>query len=139
MAASENVARVERAIADWNRGDLDAYLTMYDEGVRLHGYAPEPMDFAAVGGFYAGLFAAFPESRIELLDTFGEGDRVVARFVQTGRHEGGFMGVAPSGREIALHGITILAFRDGKVVERWSQADMLGLMVQLGAVPPPAQ
>jgi hypothetical protein len=29
-------------------------------------------------------------------------------------------------------------FRDGRVVERWSQADMLGLLVQLGAVPAPA-
>ena len=27
--------------------------------------------------------------------------------------------------------------RDGKCVERWSTADMLGLLIQLGAVPPP--
>ena len=29
-------------------------------------------------------------------------------------------------------------FRDGKCVERWSNADMLGWLVQLGAVEPPA-
>ncbi len=33
--------------------------------------------------------------------------------------------------------MTILHFRDERCIERWSQADMLGLLVQLGAVPPP--
>jgi hypothetical protein len=40
---------------------------------------------------------------------------------------------------VALTGITVLAFHDGRVTERWSAADMLGLLVQLGAVPPPAR
>jgi predicted ester cyclase len=56
----------------------------------------------------------------------------------TGRHEGAFMGVDPTGREIALDGITVLRFENVKCVERWSQANMLGLLVQLGALPPPA-
>jgi hypothetical protein len=41
-------------------------------------------------------------------------------------------------RQIALPRITILHFRDDKMVERFSQADILGLLVQLGAVPAPA-
>jgi hypothetical protein len=39
---------------------------------------------------------------------------------------------------IALPGITILHFEGARVVERFSQADMLGLMVQMGANPAPA-
>jgi hypothetical protein len=39
---------------------------------------------------------------------------------------------------IALPGITILHFRGCRGVERYSQADMLGLLVQIGAVPAPA-
>jgi hypothetical protein len=35
---------------------------------------------------------------------------------------------------IALHGY----FRGDRVIERFSQADMLGLLVQVGAVPAPA-
>jgi len=34
---------------------------------------------------------------------------------------------------ITLPGITILHFRGGRVIERFSQADMLGLLVQMGA------
>jgi predicted ester cyclase len=56
----------------------------------------------------------------------------------TGRHVGEFMGVPATGNDIALPGITILHFDGDRVVERFSQADMLGLMVQMGAIPAPA-
>jgi predicted ester cyclase len=49
-----------------------------------------------------------------------------------------FMGVPASGTAITLPGITLLHFRGDHVIERFSQADMLGLLVQLGAVPAPA-
>ena len=60
------------------------------------------------------------------------------RFTMTGRHVDEFMSVPASGTAIALPGITILHFRGDRVVERFSQADMLGLLVQVGAVPAPA-
>ena len=60
------------------------------------------------------------------------------RFTMTGRHVDEFMGVPASGTAIALPGITILHFRGGRVIERFSQADMLGLLIQVGAVPAPA-
>jgi predicted ester cyclase len=56
----------------------------------------------------------------------------------TGRHVGEFMGVPATGTEIALPGITILHFRGDRVIERFSSADMLGLLVQIGAVPAPS-
>ena len=127
-----------RAVERWNAGDLDGYLRVYADGVQVHGFAPEPLDLPGVRTFYENMFAAFPGSRLQLHETFGSGDRITARFTLTGRHDGEFMGVPATGTEIALPGITILHFRDGAVVERWSYADTLGLLVQIGAIPPPA-
>ena len=42
------------AIERWNAGDLDGYLALYDESIRLHGYSPEPMSKAEVRAFYEG-------------------------------------------------------------------------------------
>ena len=56
----------------------------------------------------------------------------------TGRHVDEFMGVPASGTVIALPCITILHFRGDRVVERFSQADKLGLLIQVGAVSAPA-
>src|SRR5437763_17057692 len=52
-------------------------------------------------------------------------------------HRGAFMGVPATGKRIEFGGITILQFRSGRCVERWSQADFLGVLQQLGAIPAP--
>ena len=44
------------------------------------------------------------------------------------------MGVGASGKRIEFSGITILRFRAGRCVERWSQADFLTVLVQIGAI-----
>jgi predicted ester cyclase len=126
------------AHASWNAGDLDGYLELYDERIRLHGYAPEPMGKAEVRGFYEAIFAAFDSPQLEFHEVLWDGATCTIRFTMTGRHIGEFMGVPATGNAIALPGITILHFAGDRVAERFSQADMLGLMVQMGAIPAPA-
>lgn len=43
-ALTRNEAVLGRAVDRWNAGDLDGYPELDDSAVRLHGYAPEPMD-----------------------------------------------------------------------------------------------
>jgi steroid delta-isomerase-like uncharacterized protein len=140
MTTSEtrNETALASAIERWNAGDLEGYLQIYADDLRMHGVGPEPLDKAGTRAFYEGLVAALPHSRIELHDTFGAGDRLVSRWTLSGRHEGPLMGVPATGAEVTLPGITILHFRDGLCVERWVTSDMLGLLVQIGAVPPPS-
>jgi predicted ester cyclase len=126
------------AHASWNAGDLKGYLELYDETIRLHGYSPDPMDKAEVRGFYAAIFAAFDAPHLEFHEVLWDGGACTIRFTMTGRHVGDFMGVPATGNDVALPGITILRFAGHRVVERFSQADMLGLLVQLGAMPAPA-
>jgi predicted ester cyclase len=126
------------AIERWNAGDLDGYLELYDDRIRLHGYTPEPIGKQEIRGFYEGMFAAFEKPQIELHEVFGEGDALAVRATMTGRHVGELMGVPATGAATALPTITIMHFDGDKVVERYAVADMLGLMVQLGAVPAPA-
>jgi predicted ester cyclase len=136
MATSQQA--LDAAYQSWNAGELDRHLALYDDGIRLHGYSPEPMSKAEVRQFYEGIFAAFDSPKLEFHETLWDGDACAIRFTMRGRHVGEFMGVPPTGIEIALPGLTILHFRGDRVVERFSNADMLGLLVQLGAVPAPA-
>ena len=43
----------------WDGGDPDGYLRLYDEGIRLHGYSPEPTHKTQVRGFYESISSAF--------------------------------------------------------------------------------
>ena len=123
------------AFERWNAGDLDGYLSLYDEGIRLHGYSPEPMGKVQVRGFYEAIFRAFDTPQLEFHEVLWDGEACTIRFTMTGRHVDEFMGVPATGTPITLPGITI---RGDRVIERFSQADMLGLLVQVGAVPAPA-
>lgn len=139
MPADENKATMREAIGHFNEGDLDAYLKIYDEeSLALHGYPPQlPPDFEGVKQFYGMMFAAFPDAKVDLEGVVAEGDEVACRYTFRATHRGEFMGVPPSGNRVTMAGMTILRFANGKCVERWQNADMLGLMQQLGAIPAP--
>jgi predicted ester cyclase len=123
------------ALEKWNAGDLDGYLELYDERLQLYGLAPQPLGLAEVRGFYEGLIAAFGTAPLTLDATIWADSAVTALFHMDGTHIGEFMGVPATGRDVVLQGMTMLRFEGDKVIERWSAADMLNLMVQLGAVP----
>ncbi len=66
-----------------------------------------------------------------------EGDEVVTRSTWRGTHQGTFMGMPATGKQVAVTGIDITRYAGGKAVEHWGNQDLLGLMQQLGVVQPP--
>jgi steroid delta-isomerase-like uncharacterized protein len=81
--------------------------------------------------------AAFPDLQFTIEDTIAQDDRVVIRWSSRGTHQGELMGLAPTGKVVTVTGISIDRFAEGKIVESWTNWDVLGLMRQLGAAPPP--
>ena len=88
-------------------------------------------------GFYLGFFAAFPNVQLELDEIVTEGSMLMVRFHCDGVHRGPFMGAPATGRVARVDGHTSLRFVGAQVIERWSTADFLGLMTQLGLMPSP--
>ncbi len=136
---SGQIAALEAAIARWNAGDLQGYLGLYAPHIRLHGYGPAPLDFSAAKGFYqmiwAGLHAqgsSHPHLVVE--EAFVSDNCLSCRATMAGHHTGHFMGTPAKGKPYLLPVITVLHFEGGQVAERWSSADMLGLLTQIGAV-----
>src|SRR5687768_11915308 len=58
VGVEENEAALMRAVDAWNAGDVDAYLNLYDESLKLHAGTYDFPDKQAVGGMYRGMFAA---------------------------------------------------------------------------------
>jgi predicted ester cyclase len=80
--------------------------------------------------------AAFPDVQITVDDVIAAGDKVVLRWHSEGTHRGELEGLAPTGARGSVSGISIDLWKDGNVVESWSEWDNLGLARQLGAAPP---
>lgn len=87
--------------------------------------------------FVSTVRSAFPDFQLSCLDQIAEGDRVVTRFSLSGTHKGEFMGIATTNRQSQLTGISIERLTKGKIVETWVNWDALGMMQQLGVIPPP--
>lgn len=82
---------------------------------------------------------AFHDLRLNIEDLYTEGETVVARWSCRGVHKGDLSGIAPTGKQFAITGITIARFSNGKIVEGFVNWDALGLMRQLGVVPEPTK
>jgi predicted ester cyclase len=85
----------------------------------------------------AALRAAFPDTVHIIEDQIAEGDKVVTRLRGRATFIGEILGIPPHGKSVEITGISIHRIADGKLVEHWANADLLGLMQQLGAIPTP--
>ncbi len=82
---------------------------------------------------------AFPDLHMTVEDQIAEGDKVVNRWTSRGTHKGDLMGIPPTGKQTTVTGMYVARIIGGKIVEEWGNFDALGMMQQLGVVPPPGQ
>ena len=64
-------------------------------------------------------------------------DKVAAHMTLSGSHQGEFMGVPGTGKNISFSGVWLAHFSDGKYREQWVYFDALGMLQQMGAIPSP--
>ncbi len=101
---------------------------------------PEPIRGpAGVRANVEKYLAGFPGGAITVDDQIAEGDKVATRWTGRGTHTGEIAGISPTGKEVTVSGLTLSKLENGMVVEEWSTWDTLGMLMQLGAVPAPAQ
>ena len=82
---------------------------------------------------------AFPDARLTVHEQVAEPGKVATRWSARGTHADEIAGVAATGKEVTVSGLTISTLENGKVVEQWTTWDRLGMLVQLGAVPAVAE
>jgi predicted ester cyclase len=78
--------------------------------------------------------AAFPDLTATVQDVVAGSDLLAARVHYRGTHGGTFLGLAATGRRVDFEAFHFARFRDGRIVEWWGTADLLGALLQIGAV-----
>ncbi|MBB3117697.1 ester cyclase [Pseudoduganella violacea] len=92
-----------------------------------------PREFAAT---VTSVQTGFPGVQFRIEDLFGEGDRVAVRWTFHAAHGGPFAGVPPSNVHVTQQGNVIYQLRDGQIIRAWLQVDRLGVLQQIGVMPP---
>jgi len=141
MSTEENKTLVTQLLKGFNEalkgGDIDAFLEKFvSNDFICHDPVTGEGDLEALEKEIKELRDAFPDLEWKVEDMIAEGDKVVVRVMHRATHQGEFMGIKPTGKQVVYGGIVIFRVKDGKIVEEWVYSDYLGLMQQLGVIPP---
>lgn len=79
---------------------------------------------------------AFPDLHCTVEDEIVEGDKFAVRWSIQGTHRGMFLGNPPTGKQVDVPGIIFGRTENGRIIEDWTLTDQLGILHQLGIVPP---
>lgn len=134
----------QQLMARLDARDVDGVLAYCTPGAVWHGFGPQPLNNDGYRQAIGVFLNAFPDSRFPIDAVVAEGDRVAVQHRLVGTHNGDFQGVPPTGKAVVVPAIVIFGFAEGKgladskVAETWLNADLVSLLMQIGAIPSPA-
>ncbi len=146
MDESSETGRLDRSPKDVVLAYLSAALADEESGFELVAqdfvqHAAGPQGRAGLRQTAGVLRHDVAPERAEIHHVVADGDTVVVHLTLHGRHRGSTMpllaNVPVTDRPIAWTFIHVFRVTDGAIAEHWACRDDLGLLVQLGAWPPP--
>ena len=123
----------------WTGGDVDGVDEYLASTYTIYSDPGDPWDGQTLDreAFKQRLISSrgpFPDLRFELGEFVAEGNRVALSWTMRGTNTGSVAGRAPSGRLIAVQGLTIYYFADGRIIGHRQVVDRLSVVQQLGLV-----
>lgn len=134
MSTEANKALVRRFYTEIDKGNIAIVDELVDEHYVDHNPPPFPLPPGREGVKEA--FRIFQQATpgVHVIeDQIAEGDRVVTRLTSFGKHEGDLPGAPRTGNQMKMTSITIHRIANGKLVEKWSEKDVIALLTSIGA------
>jgi predicted ester cyclase len=139
----EDLERLDdQGIAAWDTHDPDLWESIFADKFQLIDRAlPGPItDREGVRAYAQAWFTAFPDMKVTQVRRLVDGDQVGAEIQFTGTNSGPMMmggkEIPPTGKTVVGHGVYFARADGGKVVEFSAAPDVMGVMAQLGLMPP---
>ncbi|HEV2568503.1 ester cyclase [Sphingomonas sp.] len=130
--AAHKITAARVFLEKMGRGDFSKLDQIYGSGFVAHGSGKSyTLDEDNASG--KAIREAVPDLAVSVDHLIGEGNLVAVRWSARGTNSVAAAGMPGTGKSIAVEGMTIFRFKDGKIVEEWSLTDRLALMRQLSA------
>ncbi|MCC9311435.1 ester cyclase [Kitasatospora sp. RB6PN24] len=136
MSAEENKRLVRRFYREIDAGNLEAMDELVAEDYVDHSPPPFPVRPGREGlkEAFRMFWAATPGTH-EIEDQIAEGDKVVTRMTARGTQVGDLPGIPATGKSVEMTATVIHRIEDGRLVEKWSDKDLLRLLQELEVLP----
>jgi steroid delta-isomerase-like uncharacterized protein len=133
--AMENKKIAERFMDEcWNQGKVEAIREVLSTGCNFHDPVFPNLTSGAdnMKRHIEMCRSGFPDLKFSVDDTIAERNEVVHHWTARGTHKAQFLGLAPTNRKAKISGTSIYRIEGGKIVEQWSDWNLMTLMEQLG-------
>ncbi len=124
----------EEAFNQGNLAVVDEVLT--SDHIAHNAFAGGPHGPQGLKGLIVLFRTAFPDLYCSVEDEIREGDKLAAHWILRGTHKGLFLGNPPTGRQVMVQGIIFARISNGQIAEDWTLIDEMGILQQIGVVPP---
>jgi predicted ester cyclase len=115
-----NVAEIEKYISD-------DYTEMF-EGRRY------PLGIHGAKEHILGVRQTYPDLIITIDQQIGEGEFVASIITARGTHKGVWLGIKPTGKVVTYTGVNVDRVVNGRITEHGGAANLLGPLLDIGAV-----
>ncbi len=119
-----------------NKGNIDMIDTQFASNYVNKTVSSTVNGQAEAKEFFGAFLTGFSDIKFVVDEIFGVDDRIIKRWTFSGTHSGEFSGIAATGNQITLQGVSVARIVDGKVAEEFDYMDDLGFLQQLGVIPP---
>ena len=128
--SEENEAVARRFLEAQAKGDLDTLDELLAPDFADRSLLPgQEADREGYKRSVAEILAVFSNISLTIEDQISAGDKVATRYTGRSVHRGEFLGAAPTGEEADYSAIHIHRISEGKIVEEWSETDLLNVML----------
>lgn len=109
--------------SDWSTETLRRNLT--DDFVDHAAMPGDPPGLEGVQMRFSAWAGAFEDPMEDNIAIVGEGDLLAVMYNLHATHNGAFMGIPPTHREVVIPGMEVVRIRDDKIAEHWGIYDFL--------------
>jgi predicted ester cyclase len=144
MSADENAREFRRIPEElMNAGNLDLIDALFAPTYVEHARIPPGMPAGREGvrAYFAMILAAFPDIHATVDQLLADGDLTAGHITVQGTHQGEFMGIPSTGKQVTWTETHLGRYDNGQLAEHWGDVDGLAILQQLGVIPdggPPA-
>lgn len=128
---------VQELIDAWNTRDVDRVAALYAAeyvGTDI-GEAQPQLGQQGVRQTLRRYLQAFPDLHFDLNQTIVDGNQAALCWTARGIHGGSLMNIPPTGRTIAIQGISVITVVEGSIITGLYIWDLAGLLRSIGLLP----
>ena len=136
MSAEKNKTIVRRFLEEVvNTGKVDRVEELISEDyAEVHDGRRHAVGIEGTKDHIRGVRQTYPDLHLSIERQIAEGEWVATCITARGTHQGLWLVIEPTGKPVAFSGVNIDRVVGGRIVEHGGAANMLGPLLEIGAV-----